>query len=99
VEQRYQAVMAVLPGDPVVEVAARMGGSRPIVHTRLVRYAEGGLAGLQDRSRRPAPRGGGSTVWVERGALRGQAPAEGDVRRWSTPRVGWSRLRRGDRSW
>src|SRR3954471_15308825 len=53
VEQRYQAVLAVLAGDPVMEVAAKVGVSRQSVHTWLRRYAEEGLAGLQDRSRRP----------------------------------------------
>jgi transposase InsO family protein len=53
VEQRYQAVLAVLAGDPVVEVAEKIGVSRQSVHTWLRRYAEEGLAGLQDRSRRP----------------------------------------------
>ena len=33
VEQRYQAVMAVLAGDPVVEIAAKVGVSRQSVHT------------------------------------------------------------------
>src|SRR3954451_3408881 len=53
VEQRYQAVLAVLAGDPVMEVAAKVGVSRQSVHTWLRRYADEGLAGLQDRSRRP----------------------------------------------
>jgi transposase InsO family protein len=53
VEQRYRAVLAVQAGDRVVEVAARLGVSRQSVHTWLARYAEGGLEGLQDRSRRP----------------------------------------------
>ncbi|WP_433393956.1 IS481 family transposase [Micromonospora sp. KLBMP9576] len=53
VEQRYRAVLAVQAGDPVVEVAARMGVSRQTVHSWLARYAEAGLAGLEDRSRRP----------------------------------------------
>ncbi|MFI7543055.1 IS481 family transposase [Actinoplanes sp. NPDC049599] len=53
VEQRYQAVMAVLAGDPVVEIAAKVGVSRQSVHAWLRRYAEEGLAGLQDRSHRP----------------------------------------------
>jgi transposase InsO family protein len=53
VEQRYQAVMAVLAGDPVVDVAAKVGVSRQSVHTWLRRYADEGLPGLQDRSRRP----------------------------------------------
>src|SRR3954454_19899785 len=53
VEQRYQAVMAVLAGDSVVDVAAKVGVSRQSVHTWLRRYADEGLAGLQDRSHRP----------------------------------------------
>jgi transposase len=53
VEQRYQAVLAVLAGDSVVEVAARAGVSRQSVHAWLRRYADDGLTGLQDRSRRP----------------------------------------------
>ncbi len=53
VEQRYQAVLAVLAGDPVVEVAEKVGVSRQSLHAWLRRYAEEGLAGLQDRSRRP----------------------------------------------
>lgn len=53
VERRYQAVLAVLAGDPVVDVAEKVGVSRQSVHTWLRRYAEEGLPGLQDRSRRP----------------------------------------------
>jgi transposase len=53
VEQRYQAVLAVLAGDPVIEVAAKVGVSRQSLHAWLRRYADEGLAGLQDRSRRP----------------------------------------------
>jgi transposase InsO family protein len=53
VEQRYRAVLAVQAGDRVIEVAAQLGVSRQSVHTWLARYAEGGLEGLQDRSRRP----------------------------------------------
>src|SRR4051794_15023812 len=53
VEQRYQAVLAVLAGDPVTEVAAKAGVSRQSLHAWLRRYADEGLAGLQDRSRRP----------------------------------------------
>ena len=54
VEQRYRAVLAVQADDRVVEVAAKLGVSRQSVHTWLTRYAEHGLAGLQDRSHRPA---------------------------------------------
>lgn len=54
-EQRYQAVLAVVQdGWKVTEVADRLGVSRQTVHAWLARYEAGGLAGLADRSRRPA---------------------------------------------
>jgi transposase len=53
-EQRYQAVLAVVQdGWRVVEVARRVGVSRQTVHTWIARYEEGGLA-LADHSHRPA---------------------------------------------
>lgn len=54
VEQRYQAVLEVLGGVSVTEVARRNGVARQTVHDWLRRYAGGGLAGLADRSSRPA---------------------------------------------
>jgi transposase InsO family protein len=53
VEQRYRAVMAVMDGASVTEVAAEVGVSRQTVHSWLVRYRAAGLAGLADRSHRP----------------------------------------------
>jgi transposase InsO family protein len=53
VEQRYRAVLAVRAGQSVTEVAGWAGVSRQSVHAWLTRYAEGGLEGLQDQSRRP----------------------------------------------
>jgi transposase InsO family protein len=54
VEQRYQAVLAVIgEGQTVTEVAARFGVSRKTVHVWLVRYESGGLENLADRSHRP----------------------------------------------
>jgi transposase InsO family protein len=54
VEQRYQAVLAVIrDGRSVVEVASQVGVSRQTVHTWLARYEAGGLAGLANRSHRP----------------------------------------------
>lgn len=53
VEQRYRAVLAVLAGATVTEVAAQLGVSRQTLHAWKRRYAEAGLAGLSDRSRRP----------------------------------------------
>lgn len=53
VEQRYQAVLAVLAGASVSETAVRIGVSRQSLHSWLRRYRESGLSGLVDRSRRP----------------------------------------------
>jgi transposase len=53
VEQRYRAVMEVVAGASVVEVAERYRVSRQSVHAWLRRYEAEGLAGLEDRSRRP----------------------------------------------
>jgi transposase len=54
-EQRYQAVLAVVQdGWKVVEVARYLGVSRQSVHTWIARYEAGGLAALSDHSHRPA---------------------------------------------
>ena len=53
VEQRLDAVRAVLAGADVVEVAARVGVHRSTVHRWIGRYLSGQLAGLADRSHRP----------------------------------------------
>jgi transposase InsO family protein len=50
IEQRYRAVMAVLDGAAVSEVAGEIGVSRQSVHAWVRRYREAGLAGLVDRS-------------------------------------------------
>ena len=53
-EQRYQAVMAVVQdGWTVTEVARRLGVARQSVHTWIARYEAGGLPALADRSHRP----------------------------------------------
>ncbi|WP_425471593.1 IS481 family transposase [Streptomyces griseorubiginosus] len=54
VEQRYRAVLAVLAGATVTEVAASLGVSRQTVSGWKSRYEAEGLVGLADRSRRPA---------------------------------------------
>jgi len=54
VEQRLDAVRAVLAGASVTEVAAAVGVSRVSVHAWLRRYLLEGVAGLADRSHRPA---------------------------------------------
>jgi transposase InsO family protein len=52
-EQRYHAVMEVVSGAPVTEVARRYGVSRQAVHVWLGKYQKEGLAGLADHSHRP----------------------------------------------
>jgi transposase-like protein len=53
VEQRLDAVRAVLSGAKVTEVAAAAGVSCQSVHAWVTRYLAGGLAGLADKSHRP----------------------------------------------
>lgn len=54
-EQRYEAVMAVIQdGWKIVEVAHRLGVTRQTIRNWIVRYEnEGGLPALADRSHRP----------------------------------------------
>ena len=49
-EQRYRAVLEVLAGVPVTEVAERYGVSRQSVYAWLGRYRDEGPPGLADRS-------------------------------------------------
>jgi transposase InsO family protein len=53
VEQRYKAVLEVLDGATVVDVARRNGVARQTVHDWLRRYGRDGLAGLADASSKP----------------------------------------------
>ncbi|OHU26390.1 IS481 family transposase [Mycobacteroides chelonae] len=55
VEQRYQAVLAVISdGLSISQVASKVGVSRQTLHAWLARYEAQGLEGLADRSHRPA---------------------------------------------
>ena len=54
VEQRLDAVRAVLSGAKVTEVAMALGVSRQSLHTWITRYLAEGLSGLADRSHRPS---------------------------------------------
>jgi transposase InsO family protein len=54
VEQRHKAVLEVLEGLPVTEVAAHYGVTRQSIHRWLRWYAQGGIAALADSSCRPA---------------------------------------------
>jgi transposase-like protein len=53
VEQRLDAVRAVLAGAEVVEVAAAVGVHRSTVHRWVTRYLSEQIGGLADRSHRP----------------------------------------------
>jgi transposase InsO family protein len=53
IEQRSRAVLAVLDGAAVTEVAAEVGVSRQSLHAWVGRYRAAGLAGLADGSHRP----------------------------------------------
>jgi transposase InsO family protein len=78
VEQRYRAVLAVLEGASVVEVASRFEVHRQTVHRWLRRYEQAGLAGLADRSHRP-------------GSCPHQMPAEveAQILEWRRRHPGW----------
>jgi transposase-like protein len=58
VEQRHKAVLEVLDGLTVTEVALRYGVTRQTVHRWLRRYQAAGLPGLTDLSSRPQLRQG-----------------------------------------
>ena len=53
VEQRYRAVLEVIDGSPVGEVAVRYGVSRQTVHAWKCKYSTGGIEALREASRRP----------------------------------------------
>jgi transposase len=90
VEQRLDAVRAVLAGASVVEVAAAFGVSRISVHAWLRRYLAEGLAGLVDRSHRPrsCPHQVSDSVAVLVAEVRRQHP------RWGAKRIRMELLRK-----
>jgi len=53
VEQRYRAVLEVLGGSRVSEVALRYGVSRQAVYSWKAKYDAAGVDGLREASRRP----------------------------------------------
>jgi transposase InsO family protein len=91
VEQRYQAVLQVLSGASVTEVAGRFGVSRQAVHRWLGRYRDEGLAGLSDRSSRPVSSPSRTPAEVEAliCELRRNHPS------WGARRLVWELSRRG----
>jgi transposase len=90
VEQRLDAVRAVLDGADVVEVAARAGVHRATVHRWVARYLSGQLAGLADRSHRPrsSPRQAAEAVEVAVAEMRREHP------RWGSRRIRLEMLRK-----
>ena len=83
VEQRYRAVLEVLDGVAVTDVARRYGVSRQTVHAWLRRYgSSGGLANLVDHSPRPAscPHQMAPVIEARVVALRGEHPSWGPTR-------------------
>jgi transposase InsO family protein len=90
VEQRLNAVRAVLVGASVVEVAAAVGVSRVSVHAWLRRYLTEGLAGLADRSHRPhsSPHQAADMVAVTVTEMRRKHP------RWGSQRIRMELLKR-----
>lgn len=90
IEQRLDAVRAVLSGAKVTEVAAAAGVSRQSVHTWIARYLAEGLAGLADRSHRPGscPHQVASEAEVVVAEMRRQHP------RWGAKRIRLELLRR-----
>ena len=91
VEQRLDAVRAVLAGASVTEVATQVGVSRQSVHTWLGRYLSEGIGGLADRSSRPGSCPHQSPGQVERMVieLRREHP------RWGAKRIRLELLRAG----
>jgi transposase len=89
VEQRLDAVRAVLDGADVVGVAARVGVHRSTVHRWVARYLTGQLAGLADRSHRPqsSPRQVAEAVEVAVAEMRREHP------RWGARRIRLEMLR------
>ena len=95
VEQRLDAVRAVLAGAQVTEVAASIGVSRQSVHGWLARYLVGGVPGLADRSHRPksSPQQAATVVEVRVAELRRQHP------RWGAQRIRLEMLRKPPQDW
>lgn len=90
-EYRYRAVLEVLGGARIGEVAARYGTSRQSVHTWRQRFHDEGKPGLADRSRRPhhSPRRLAADVEAEICELRRRYP------RWGARRISFELGRLG----
>ena len=89
VEQRLDAVRAVLAGASVTEVAAATGESRSTLHRWIGRYLAGNVAGLADGSHRPVscPHQAPAAVEVAVVEMRRKHP------RWGSKRIRMQLLR------
>jgi transposase InsO family protein len=90
VEQRLDAVRAVLAGAGLSEVAGQVGVSRQSVHAWVGRYLSEGVAGLADRSSRPRSCPHRSPERVERAVLE----LRREHSRWGAKRIRLELLRR-----
>jgi transposase InsO family protein len=90
VEQRLDAVRAVLANGSPGEVAAQVGVSRQTLHTWTTRYLTEGVAGLADRSHRPksCPHQVSTAIEVAVAELRRAHP------RWGAKRIRMELLRK-----
>ena len=90
VEQRLDAVRAVLAGADVTEIAASIGVHRSTVHRWLGRYLSEQLGGLVDRSHRPhsSPAQVADAVEAAVSEMRRQHP------RWGSRRIRLEMLRK-----
>jgi transposase InsO family protein len=90
VEQRLDAVRAVLDGADVVEVAASIGVHRTTLHRWIARYLTEQLPGLADRSHRPhkSPGQVAEAVEVAVAEMRREHP------RWGSRRIRLEMLRK-----
>ena len=91
-EQRYQAVLAVIAdGRGVGEVAAQFGVSRQSIHSWLRRYEDHGLEGLANRSHKPKSIPHQMPAHVEATVLE----LRREHRAWGPRRLVYERLKRG----
>jgi len=90
VEQRLDAARAVLGGGSVVDVADRVGVARSTLHRWIGRYLVESVAGLADRSHRPAscPHQVATMVEVVVAEMRRKHP------RWGSKRIRMELLRK-----
>jgi transposase-like protein len=90
IEQRLDAVRAVLDGADVTEVARRAGVHRSTVHRWVGKYLTGQVAGLADGSHRPRS----SPQQVEQAVEAAVAEMRREHPRWGSRRIRLEMLRK-----